>query len=682
MRLLAPLGLLGLISVLVLILIYILKPNYQQKFISSTYVWKLSLKYRKKKIPVSKLRNILIIICQIFILAACSAILSKPALVVKEMETAPEVVAIIDSSASMRAGSMNETRYERAVLKTVQLMEKTFAENGTVSVIIADNSAEFLTERATAEAKTSLKRRLNALIEDASEGKIDCSYSTADVDGAIELCDKILQDNPKTKVYVYTDTEYSFVPKGVEIVSVSEENEWNAAILDAYTVRVDGYYQFYIDVACYNQDKLDMQVNVTVHNPNAKDKEDITEEVTFNTSVDCLRDQTKRIVFLEKRQFEGLAERLGESKSDLESASEWEIDNVKYVKLDTQENWIFSYKSVEILLDESDSFGLDNDFKIYDGQREVIRVQYASALPNPFFTSVLANLQSVYASSYDIQIDEVKQGEEYETSEFDFYIFEHSVPQTLPTDGICMLVNPDVAPENSGIVSFGNEINLESLEETRTYLQADSNHATLMAGITATNISIRQYRKIEFDDSYETLMSFDNQPVFAVRNEGKSKTVVMSFSVHYSNFVITKEFPMMMYNLFQYYYPPTVNGNAFEVNEKVQLNARENWLNVEHDNSGAKIEFLEFPAVLDVDVPGTYTLTQENVFEPSKLIEEKIFVKIPSTESNICYLADTLPMPYNKIDETDYFDDLLLYIAAALVAVLFIEWWLQSRDTM
>ena len=58
MTLLTPLGLLGLIGIVALIIIYIIRPNYQQKFISSTYVWKLSLRYRKKKIPTSKLRNL------------------------------------------------------------------------------------------------------------------------------------------------------------------------------------------------------------------------------------------------------------------------------------------------------------------------------------------------------------------------------------------------------------------------------------------------------------------------------------------------------------------------------------------------------------------------------------------------------------------------------------------------
>ena len=55
MTLLIPLGLLGLLSIAGLILIYIIKPNYQQKYISSTYVWALSLKLKKKRLPVSKL---------------------------------------------------------------------------------------------------------------------------------------------------------------------------------------------------------------------------------------------------------------------------------------------------------------------------------------------------------------------------------------------------------------------------------------------------------------------------------------------------------------------------------------------------------------------------------------------------------------------------------------------------
>lgn len=49
MTLINKIGLLGLIGVVALIIIYVIRPNYQQKTISSTYVWKLSLKKEKEE---------------------------------------------------------------------------------------------------------------------------------------------------------------------------------------------------------------------------------------------------------------------------------------------------------------------------------------------------------------------------------------------------------------------------------------------------------------------------------------------------------------------------------------------------------------------------------------------------------------------------------------------------------
>ena len=75
---LTPLGFLGLISILALIIIYIIKPNYENKFISSTFVWKLSLKYKKNKLPINKLRNVILFICQVLALTAASLIIAQP----------------------------------------------------------------------------------------------------------------------------------------------------------------------------------------------------------------------------------------------------------------------------------------------------------------------------------------------------------------------------------------------------------------------------------------------------------------------------------------------------------------------------------------------------------------------------------------------------------------------------
>ena len=136
LKLLTPWGLLGLLGIAILILIYILKPNYQQKIISSTHIWKLSLKYRKKRIPINRFRNILIFICQLLILTCCAFLLAQPFLAEQKPQEFTEKVFIVDASASMRvenAGGI--TRFERAVSQVKEAVRETLSQNGTVSVL-------------------------------------------------------------------------------------------------------------------------------------------------------------------------------------------------------------------------------------------------------------------------------------------------------------------------------------------------------------------------------------------------------------------------------------------------------------------------------------------------------------------------------------------------------------------
>ena len=129
MTLMNLLGLLSLISLIILLIIYILKPNYQQQFISSTYIWKLSLKYRKRKLPTSKLRNILLILCQVLLLVTLTAILTRPVNITKE-KVENESIIIVDASASMRTNYDNETRFNRAFIrKSFKRRKKRFNKN-------------------------------------------------------------------------------------------------------------------------------------------------------------------------------------------------------------------------------------------------------------------------------------------------------------------------------------------------------------------------------------------------------------------------------------------------------------------------------------------------------------------------------------------------------------------------
>ena len=47
-------------------------------------------------------------------------------------------------------------------------------------------------------------------------------------------------------------------------------------------------------------------------------------------------------------------------------------------------------------------------------------------------------------------------------------------------------------------------------------------------------------------------------PLLLVKNEAHSKMVVMPFSLNYSNFSMLLEFPLMVYNIIEYFAPSTI----------------------------------------------------------------------------------------------------------------------------
>ena len=97
MKFLQPLGLLGLLAIPIIILIYIVKSKYVQKPVSSTFIWKRSLRYVKRKIPLNFIVSLLLIL-QILTVTVASLAISRPTIV---PFSSNETIIIIDSSASM-----------------------------------------------------------------------------------------------------------------------------------------------------------------------------------------------------------------------------------------------------------------------------------------------------------------------------------------------------------------------------------------------------------------------------------------------------------------------------------------------------------------------------------------------------------------------------------------------------
>lgn len=672
-----PLGLLGLLGVVALIVIYILRPNYLTKHVSSTYVWQLALKYRKKRIPTSKIRNILIFLCQLFALIMIAGILAMPALVHHNQTNKTEVIAVIDSSASMYTRSDGETRFERAVNNAVSLARDTYIKNGYVSVIVADNDPYYLAREIPQRNSAEVYNALNALLEDPSA----CYYGTSDIEKAMTLCEEVLADNPSADIQLFTDTTYVYVPDGITVVNVSESDEWNAGILTATTKIENVYQELTVQVASYGK-PLDLVVEVEVSGANAADATQEGSKVKLSRQVSCNADTVYNVVF----------------KYFSSEVVDDETENTVYYPLGVAERFQ-TYKSIHVGIQTAggtvdDNYPADDSFDIYGGQKEVLKVQYASSRklpsgpfdtenpgPNKFVNAALSMVRNAMASRWNIVVTEVSQGNEPALEGFDLYIFEHDMPEELPTDGVVFLLDPTEGWSGAGV----EVIEVQDMNRVSVYLSENVEqeaHPVLNNPngykVVADLITVSRYKVLHLDraDEYDVLMTCDTDPVLLTKKNGNEQVAIMSFSVHYSNLPKLLEMGYLFYNLFDYYFPGLVNRNAFEVGEEIELGARGEDVTV--SGNGADTVYTEFPVQFPLDLPGTYMVKQETYYGKDSSAE--IFVKVPAYESNICRTEDTLTAPHRNVQEDRTFDDLLIYLAAALFVLLFIERILRSQE--
>lgn len=631
MSFLIPLGFLGLLGLVVLLLIYIIKPNYQNKLISSTYIWKLSLKYQKKRIPISKLRNVLLLLCQILVLCLCAFLLAQPIVMADAESNGSQKVIIIDASASMQSFCDGETRFERAIGRVRDYVDDVLNSNSTVSVILAGKEAEFVAEGITDADRDELFASLDDLLTDDTA----CTFGTADVDGAMVLAESITAYNEDSEVLFFTGKSY-LNPGKVTVVDVSADGEWNVSIQNCSATLEEGFYTFSVEVVSYGRDvQLDLKCYVDPgENMNGKE-------------------------YVQRVQLSGDIVRTIDFKTYLE-------DNVV--------NRISEFRSVRAYVSVEDNFTYDNSFTLYGGIKPTLGVQYYSSKPNTFFSAALMSIESSLRRRWDIDLDEVRGTNVPAVEGYDLYVFEDKMPADMPTDGVVVLVNPQSLPSQLNEVSLGQSVNgLQSLSS------GDSQHP-LLNYMDATKIQVSRFTELRINDpSVDVIMSCAGFPVVVASQKKSSglKYVIISFSVNYSDISMTPNFATFVYNIFQYYLPSTFPQYVYDIYDTVELNSRVTEMEVVGPGVSETINV--FPSKLYLDSLGSYTITQ--ILYNGKVVEN-FFVKVPNKECNIVEVIDVLPEPVMLTKLGEVFDDLLVYFAAILVALLLAEWFLQSRTSI
>ena len=634
---LAPLGFLGLIGLIILIIIYIIKPNYQVRYISTTYVWKRSLKFKKKKLPLNKLRNILLFLCQIAVLIGTTCIIAQPFIQVDTSKSADDMILIIDASASMHAENNAQSRLERAADAALAEATKAMNAGKQVSVILASEQASFLVQQAGPDKETLV---YDVLEQIQIEPHTVFTYGKADVEGAIKLAEQITAYSKQAQVILYTDTTY-LNAGNVNVYNVTESAEWNAAILDVRASMVENYYRVEVDVASYGADnRLTLECEIT--NFNESDTSKVIEKEVY-----CSGDAVTTFV-------------MGYVSPDMP-------ENEAALINETLE--MFSYDSIYVTVSCYDSLDYDNRFCLFGGNKPVLKVLYYSTMPNAYWASSLLVLEDIVKNEWDVQIDELTEGDA-PVEGYDIYIYEHTAPSTVPDDGVVIYSDPKDLPAAAGVrlgsaVPLSGELFMNFMEEH-----------PVTAKMNPERISVTMLTTIASSDGYVNLLGYDENPLVMLKEDVDQTIIVMPFSLHYSNIALQPDFPLLMKNVVSYFFPVTLEEYVYDVNQNVTLNARGDTLNVVGPE--VELELEAFPYDLKVTQPGTYTLTQTAM--SGDLVIENFFVKIPAAESNIFAEEGVLTNPYFFEEKESVDVDLLFYFALAVVSLLFIEWWLKSRE--
>ena len=655
MSFLQPLGLLGLIGVPIIIIIYIIKSRYVQKPVASTFIWKRSLKYVKRKIPLSVILSLLLIL-QILTVVAASLAISRPT--VKPLKS-NETIYILDASASMQNTMDGQSRFE--IAKEYILTEaENIGNNSRVSVIFADTKVapeDVLVTRT--EDKIDIRYQLEDVI---------CTDGDADIEGALEEASKIQELNAGATIKLITDKDYENV-EGLEVVNISRVGEHNVSILSVVEeTLLTGDYQFTAEVVSYGKGS----------------------ECVMGIYVDGAFMGSKSVILPNTNMNEGGTVRVIFTPNILTESSETQvivpITNIK------------EYKEVKVVIEAKDGIQADNQFLLYSLTKTQPRILFVSSKfksgsdgtvdstkPTSLTIALASNGFVTKGEDMFLSVDAVlDSGRSF--SGYDLYIFEGVEPpegEDFPTDGAVWLFNPSKIPDVvSGVeILYDNEQSGDF--EMMLASQSQTNVYTTITKNLDSKIGLGKYKPMSHLGNFEKIFSCDNnQPAIIAGTSGGVRMVVTNFDFNHSEWPYkVTDYIILMNNLMTYSLPDVLPSRDFEIGQTVQFNA---------PAGATQLTFKYEGIILDetTDLDMKFVLDKVGVYEVEVLFNDETTASymlpthIPNGESNIVIVGENVvaaEIPADSVVEAEPIE-IFPYLIALLILLLVTEWGVYHRD--
>ena len=579
MTFLYPIGLLGLIGIPILIIVYLIKNRYTEQTIASTFLWRLSERFLKRRNPLSKITGIISLVLQLLLVAALSLAVAHPIIVLPG--AAHEYCFILDGSASMNMEVDGKARFDLAKEEILKVVDDA-KEGSTYTVVLVGGTTEVILEKA--DDKSRIADRLSTLT--ASDGTIDYT-------NAIGVAQGYFDENPSTRVYLVTDTDYSDV-ENLTLVNVAR-GENNISVEDVIyfrtsktTLTVSG------NIVSYGADRL---VDVEIY-------ADGGAESLSATKVQAFKDTPTAFSFTVE---------LGE------------------------------FYSITVKSPTEDAYSKDNSVTVYDIESEN---SYKALLVSDAPFLIKAAIDAVSTADITVMTTEDYKNEEERLAKLDkkvngysLYIFDCYNPTTLPSDGSVWFIGASASVEGSGF-SVQGEVVLETADTITLSTSTSSIVRKLIANMVGDDIYISKYVKCGLYADFTTLYTYKGNPViFTGINTYGNREVVFAFNLHDSDITLSLDYLAMVGNLLDYSFPEVIEKTEYFCGDTAQINVI----------SGCNSIRVETPSG---DVIYTDTTGAVSEFELTEVGEYKITVEISGLERPAYYVYSSVPKEERPTETT------------------------------
>ncbi len=512
MRFLYPVGLLGLIGIPILIIIYLIKNRYTEQTVASTFLWRLSERFLKRRNPLSKITGIISLILQLLLVATLSLALAHPIVILPG--AAHEYCFVIDASASMNMAQDGRTRFELAK-DEISGVIKDAKDGSSFTLVLVGATTEVLIEQSDDTAR--VLERLAAA---------DCSDSSADYVDAVGIAQGYFNENPSAITYFVTDTDYKET-ENIRLINVSR-SENNLSLEDvvyvrtgADTVIVSG------NVVSYGADRL---VDVEIY-------ADSSAEALGTAEVQALNGEPQGFTYT------------------LELAE---------------------FYSITVKIPDEDAYAKDNVATVYDLKSEnsynALLISDAPFLLKSALDTVSnADITVMTTEAYKKEEERLAKQDAL-VSGYSLYIFDAYSPAALPEDGSVWFVGVSANVEGSGF-SVQGEVTLDDGALLTLTKSTASTVRKLIDGMVGDGITVAKYMKCGLYSDFLTIYSHMGNPVvFTGLNDHGNREVVFAFNIHDSDMVLSIDYLVLIKNLLDYSFPEIIETTEYYCGDTAKIN--------------------------------------------------------------------------------------------------------------